>query len=266
MGCTELLALLGVGQGPLEGAFGDAERLGGDADAAAVQGVHGDLEALPFLAEQVLHRDAQVVEGKGGGVAAADPHLVFVLEDRHTRRLQVDDKGADPLVLQDLVGGGQEDAGPQIAAVGDEDLAAVDDELVAFPLVHGGNATGVAAGVRFGQEEAADRVAGVQGGQPLFLLLLGAEGVDRAAAKRGVGRDKYAAGTAGLGNLFDDDGVGEHVETGPAVLFRKVAAEKAHLPHFRNQRVGDHVLFVDLHGNRLDLLFDEITHADCNTL
>ncbi len=83
---TELLPLLGVGQGPLEGAFGDAQSLGGDADAAAVQGVHGDLEPLPFLPEEVLRRDADVVEGKGGGVTAADAQLVLVFQDLDARR------------------------------------------------------------------------------------------------------------------------------------------------------------------------------------
>ena len=182
---VELLALLGVGQRPLEGPFGDAEGLGGDADPPAVEGVHGDVEPLPFLAEQVFDRHAQVVKGKGGGVAAADAHLVLVLEDGDAGRFQIDDEGADPLVLQAAVEGGKQNAGAEIAAVGDEGLAAVDDKLVAFPLVRGGDAAGVAAGVRFGQQEAADHFAGVERRQPFLLLLLGAEGVDRVA---GTGR------------------------------------------------------------------------------
>ena len=50
---AELLALLGVGERLLEGPLGDADRLGGDADAAAVEGRHGDLEALALLAQAV---------------------------------------------------------------------------------------------------------------------------------------------------------------------------------------------------------------------
>ena len=82
MRLIELLALLGVGQRPLERPFGDAQGLRGDADPPAVQGVHGDVEPFAFLAQQVLGRHAQVVQGKGGGVGAADAHLVLVLRDR----------------------------------------------------------------------------------------------------------------------------------------------------------------------------------------
>src|SRR6185369_8587532 len=127
-----------VGQGPFKSAFGDAERLGGDPDPAAVQGIHGDIEPFSLLAQQVLHRYAQVVEGEGGGVAAPDAHLVLVFEDGDAVGFQVDDEGADPLVLQSAVKGGQQHAGAEIAAVGDEGLAAVDDEMVAVTRVGGG--------------------------------------------------------------------------------------------------------------------------------
>ena len=42
---AELLALLGVLDGLLDGALGDAQSLGGDADPAAVQRGHGQVEA-----------------------------------------------------------------------------------------------------------------------------------------------------------------------------------------------------------------------------
>ena len=70
--------------------------------------------------------------------------------------LQVDDKGADAFMLQAAVKGGQQHAGAQVAAVGDEGLAAVDDEFVPFTLVGGGGAAGIAAGIGLGQQETAD--------------------------------------------------------------------------------------------------------------
>src|SRR5436305_14645532 len=72
---AELLALLRVGQRLLEGPLGDADRLGGDADAAAVEGGHGDLEAVSLLAETVAGRDAQVLEGQLGGARGVDAQL-----------------------------------------------------------------------------------------------------------------------------------------------------------------------------------------------
>src|SRR5215218_1321982 len=75
---VELLALLGVGQGLLERALGDAHGLRGDADASAVQSGHGDLEALPFLAQAPARRDAAVVEGKLGGSRGIHPQLELV--------------------------------------------------------------------------------------------------------------------------------------------------------------------------------------------
>ncbi len=83
--------------------------------------------------------------------------------------LQVDDEGGNALVFQALVRGGEEHAGPLVAAVGDEDLAAVDDEMVAVALVGGGDGGRVAAGVGFGEEEATDDLAGVQAGSHFFF-------------------------------------------------------------------------------------------------
>ena len=56
---VELLALLGVGDGGVQGPLGNAQSLGGNADTTAVQGFHGDLEALALLAKEVLRRMAQ---------------------------------------------------------------------------------------------------------------------------------------------------------------------------------------------------------------
>ena len=50
---------------------------------------------------------------------------------------------------------------------------------------------GVGAGVGLGQAEGPDLFAGAQVGQVLFLLLLGAEGVDGVGAQRGVGGEDH---------------------------------------------------------------------------
>ena len=76
-----------------------------------------------------------------------------------------------------------------------------------------------------------------------------------------MGRNEHAAGTAGLGDLFHHDGVGEHVHAGAPVLFRQIAAEQAHLADLFLQSVRNGVILVDFRGQRLDLLVDEIPYA-----
>ncbi len=110
-------------------------------------------------------------------------------------------------MFQTTVKGGKQNTGAEITAVSDEGFAAVDDEVIAVAGVGGGGTTGVTAGVRFGQQKAADFFAAVECRQPLLFLLFSAEGLDRAAAEGGMRRDQNATGAAGFGYFFDDDGV-----------------------------------------------------------
>src|SRR6185369_1467387 len=258
---AELLALLGVGQRSLESPLGNAERLGSNADPAPVESLHGDLEPLPFLSKQVGCRNPQIVERKGGRVAPTDSHLLLVLENGHARQGQVDDEGGDSLVLEALVMGGKENAGAEAGAVGDEGLAAVDDNLVPLTAVHGRHAGDVAPDIRFGEEDAADLPAGGQVREISLLLRLGAETVDRVASKGGMGRDQHTAGAAGLGDLFHHDGIGKHVETGTLVFVGDITPHQPHGTHLLDQIVRDQVILVDLDGERFDLLVDEVPYA-----
>ena len=70
-GLAELDAVLGVGDGLLHSALGDAQALRGDADTAAVQSLHGDLEAwlaaaglLPGTMQSV--KTSSAVESRAG--------------------------------------------------------------------------------------------------------------------------------------------------------------------------------------------------------
>ena len=65
--------------------------------------------------------------------------------------------------------------------------------MIAVTGVGCSGAACVTAGIRFGEEEAADFLAAVERRQPLFFLLFGAEGIDRTAAERGVCRNKDPA-------------------------------------------------------------------------
>ncbi|CAN4021913.1 Spermidine/putrescine-binding periplasmic protein, partial [Dysosmobacter welbionis] len=173
-GLAELDTALGVGHGLFHGALGNAQSLGRDADAAAVQGLHGDLEALALLAQQVLLGNDAVGEHDLGGGGAVQAHLLFVLAHGEAGEAALHDEGGDAAGALGLVGHGEDHEHVGHVAVGDEDLGAVEDIVVAVQLGLGLALGGVGTGVGFGQAEGADLVALGQHGQVLGLLGLGA--------------------------------------------------------------------------------------------
>ena len=72
--------------------------LGRDADAPGVEGHHGDLETLAFLAEHVLFGDAAVLEDQIRSRGRPDAQLVFLRPERKTLRISWDNEGAKPLL------------------------------------------------------------------------------------------------------------------------------------------------------------------------
>ena len=68
-------ALVGVGDGPLDGDPPDAERLGGDEDALGVEPVEQVGEALALLADAVVDGHLEVVEGDLAGHHRVAPGL-----------------------------------------------------------------------------------------------------------------------------------------------------------------------------------------------
>ena len=131
----------------------DADGHRRDAGTGAVEGHHRQLEALVFLAEQVLGRDLDFVEGDGRGVGGPLAHLVLLLVDGDPGEVGVDDEGADPAVAGLGVGLGVDREVVGVGAVGDEALGAVDDVLVALLDGAGLHPGDVGAGVGLGQAE-----------------------------------------------------------------------------------------------------------------
>src|SRR4029450_3260872 len=79
---TELLALHRVGEAVADQALGHADADGGDAEAAAVEDLHGGLETLAFLAaDELAGGHAAVLEDDVAGVAAALAHLAVDLAE-----------------------------------------------------------------------------------------------------------------------------------------------------------------------------------------
>ena len=76
---AELLALLDVVDRQVDEALGQPDRAGPQADAAVVEDLHRDVEALARLAEHVLGRDAHVLEVERAEVVAAQAHRLVGL-------------------------------------------------------------------------------------------------------------------------------------------------------------------------------------------
>ena len=252
-GLAELDALLGVLQGGLVGPLGDAQGLGRDADAAAVQGGHGDLEALALLAQQVLPGHLHVVEDQLGGGGGADAHLVVVVAELEALPALLHDEGGDAPGADVGGGDGKDHVGVRLGGVGDEDLAAVEQVVVA--LVHGGGlgAAGVGAGVGLGQAEGADLLTPGQGHQVLLLLLLGAEGEDGPGAQGHVGGENDARAAVHPGQLLHGDGIADGVQPRAAVLLGIGDAHQAHLPQLLHCFGRELVGLIQREGDGLHL-------------
>ena len=155
-GLAELDALLGIGQCVLKGALGDAQRLGGNADASAVQRRHGDLEAVALLAQQVLLGNLHIVEDqlrRGGG---ANAHLVVVVTELKALPALFHNEGGDAPCADVRRSDGENHIDVCLGGIGDEDLAAIEQVVIALVQRCGLCAAGIRAGVRLRKAEGAD--------------------------------------------------------------------------------------------------------------
>ena len=164
---AEGLALLHVARRVVDGALGDPHRLGADGRAAAVEGVHGDGEALALVPDPVLDGHPDLVEDDLARGAAAEAHLVLELGDLHAP-VGLDHEAADPPVSGVGVGLGEDRVGVRDSGVGDPVLRPGQHVVVAVadrPAPHGGH---IAAGVGLGQAVAR---LGLARGHPGYVLL-----------------------------------------------------------------------------------------------
>ena len=207
---AKLDALLGVLDSLVDGALGKAESLGGDTDTAAVEGLHSDLEAFAFLAEQVLLGNDAVFEDEVAGRAASDTHLLLVLTGGEAGEVLLNDEGGDAVVALALVGHGEHDESGGNVTVGDEALA-----------------------------------AGQKVRQILHLLLLGAVLENGSAAEGGMGGNDNSGGAANLSELLHAHGITENIAAGAAVLLREVNTHHAELGHLFDGLHGEALFLIE---------------------
>ena len=152
------------------------------------------------------------------------------------------------------------------AGVRDEDLRAVDDPFAVLEARGRARRAGVGAGVRLGQPEGGELRAGREVGQPLALLLLGAEVPDRQRAERVVGGDGDRDGRVDARQLLDRDRVRQRVGARAAVLLRDRHAHQPELGQLGDELVREPLLAVELLGDRCDTLERELPHRVADQL
>ena len=225
IGLPKVVALLGVGEGGIEGGPGHAHRPRGDVDATELQHAQDLGEAAPGLTDQVGSGDAVVGVRHVDGLHAPVAKLFDVPDDGDPleRRpgLLLDDEGGDTFVGP----GGQRDD-RRTLPVGDPRLGAVDEVFVTVPLGPAGDVAGVAARVGLGEGECAPSLPGGHRGQPTGLLLLGAVLEDQCGG-HGVGVDHAGQAHPAVGQLLDDADVGQEVEAESPVGLGDGDAEEA---------------------------------------
>src|SRR5262249_7904468 len=129
----------------------------------------------------------------------------------------VDDEGADAAAA---FGIGEDDDGRGDAGVGDQVLAAVENEVVAAALVGHLHFERVAARFRLGEAECQDVVAATGGGQIAFFLLLVAPRENRVLANRRVAGEEGADAGPLLADACQGAGVRDSVGAAAAVSGR----------------------------------------------
>ena len=261
---AELLTGLSKVDGLFHSALCDAECLCSDADTAAVQGLHSDLEALAFCAEEVFLRNDAVGEYDLSRRGAVQAKLLLVLANREAREGALYDECRNALGALGLVGHGKYNEYVSNIAVGDEDLRAVQNVVVTLQLSNTGALCSVRTSVRLGQSESADLVALGQHAEVLLLLLGGAVCDDRAAAQTIVGSENIAGGSALLGQLLDSNCRGKVVSACAAELFGHDHAHYAKVEQLLDVLARVSRGFVGFRCDGLDFVLGEVMHHLAN--
>ena len=246
-GLAELLPLHQIFPGDLKGALGDAQALGRHADPAAVQRLHGQLEALAGLGDHVLVRNVHILQDHVGDLGGADAHLVLHLAHGEAGGALFHHEGGHALGAKSGVGQGVDHGEVGQRAVGVEALGAIDHPAAVLLDRHSLLTGGIGAGAVLGQAEGADLLAEGDGSQILLLDLVGGGGVgDAAAVQRGHDRESDAEGGIDLGDLLHGQDVAGVRAGGAADLLAVGQAEDAGLAELPEGLQGELTGLVSL--------------------
>ena len=257
-GFTEGFAGAGIFDGFVQGALGKANRLRGDANAAAVEGGECDPEALAFFADAIFGGNHAIVEKNFDGGRGALAHFVFVAADFEAGGLGFDEEGANSLPGQFGLRFSEDDVEASVGAVGDPGFGAVEAVVVAAADGGGLDAGGVGAGGRLGETEGAENFPGGEAAEIAGFLGFVAKVEDRDL-RGGIG-DAKGGGHGGMdaGDFFEHEDVGDGIETGAAPFFWHEHAAAAESTEFLDGFEGKVVGALPIFDVRADLGVHEV--------
>ncbi len=145
--------------------------MGGDGGARLVEGGQEDGKPLARRAQHVGARHTRVVETQGNGRSRPVAHLVFFWSGGETIGPLLQHQRRDRAFgIVDLTPLAEEQDPVGHIPIGDEDLRAVDDDVLTVLSEAGFHARGIGARIRFGDGERADAALCNGGQKTLFLL------------------------------------------------------------------------------------------------
>ena len=244
-GLAELAALLDVVDGQVKQLLGGADRPGAEADAAVVEDLHRDAEAVAGLAEDVLGGDADVLEVEAAQVVAAQAHRVEALADLQALHPLLQHQ-RDVLVAPVHLAAGEGGDHVGARAVADVALLAVQHPR-AVGLLDGArlDLVRVRARLGLGQGEGRELAPGGQVGQPSLLLLVGAEQGDALVADRLVHPEHDRQGGVDLPDRLEHARVAGLGQALAAVSLVHVEAQHPDLAEVADDLVRNPALLLD---------------------
>ena len=254
---AEGLAQLRVAGGKPQRALGDADTARRHVDAAEFEaaGHLGEAAALD-LADQMIGRDAVILEDQLAQIDRLVAELLELAADLEARPLGRDEEAHAGIARACLgVGLDQQREARALDAVGDPGLGAVDDVVVALTPRGHADRLQVGAGIGLGQRQPAADLTRGELGQPLALLRLGAELLDRERQHQ-VRVEDAGDRHPHRGDLHHDLGVGGGRQSQPAILGRDGGAEQAELLHLLDELGRPFVGVVELLDPRRHLALD----------
>ena len=210
-------------------------------------------QSSAHLAEQVLARNAALVEDQLRHGRAAHAELVDVVRGREPRAAAIDDEGRDSAI--DL---GVHEEAIAFATIGDVGLGAVQDPVFAFEMRGGRHREDVGAGVGLGHSHAGDPFTAeglVQIARSLFLVRTMIKVVHEEHRMREV--CEAEAGIVFGELVMDDDGC-HRVHSRTPVLRGDRDAQETELAELTEKRHVQNAFDIEFGGLGLDLPACEI--------
>jgi hypothetical protein len=213
---------------------------------------------LLHASKHVLERDRALFEQHLGRVRGSDPHLPFLLALPDALGPGRDDEAGLPAGAELWLDRGDHHVDARDAAVGDEDLLAVEDPVAVLPHGASLHRRDIRTGVGLGDGERADRrllngaETGWDPGRDLLGRALREDGGDRQSRALDGEGDPGATPGQLLGDQrrHDAGGVGVH-------LLEEVDPVKANLGGLLDHRPRELLRLVVLHRDGPDLLLRE---------